>query len=204
MGRTNARRFDMPGGRLPAGVPNGVPSPFADAEDDRKRSDSPFPSLKPKPADKRAREVVEHLKERILNPGKIDGSSGMAYGDWSKEARKEITREIREAEASLAFRELMSAKRSGGLCMRIGFLLLAAVASFAAFWWGVVFIGDNYGPLWGLAATMTALGLALGFVTAGLFFGKDDEDAVRKQVLERSGLLPKDGGDAKSAHQTIR
>jgi hypothetical protein len=159
-----------------------------DASEDEKKeraSDSPFPSLKRRPAEERANQIVEDLKEVILNPGRGEGKTGMYVGDWTKLARKDITRAIRDAETSAAFRELMSANRIGGLCLRIGFLLLASVASFAAFWWGIVVIGREYGPLWGFGATMSALGLSLAFVIAGLVYGHEGHEKALDKAMKK-------------------
>jgi len=156
-------------------------------KDEDRAKDSPFPSLKRRPAEDRANEIVEDLKEVILNPGRSDGKTGMYVGDWTRLARKDITRAIRDAETSAAFRELMSANRIGGLCLRVGFLLLASVASFFAFWWGIVFIGSEYGALWGFGATMSALGLSLAFVIAGLVYGHErHEEALEKAIQKRT------------------
>ena len=155
--------------------------------DDKKErdSDSAFPSLKRRPAEERAKEIVDDLKEVILNPGRTDGKTGMRVGDWTKIARKDITKAIRDAETSAAFRELMSANRIGGLCVRIGFLLMASVASFFSFWYGIVFIGREYGPLWGFGATMSALGLSLAFVIAGLVYGSENKEQARDKAKSR-------------------
>ncbi|WP_323794910.1 hypothetical protein [Nisaea sp.] len=159
-----------------------------DASSDDKKdrdNDSAFPSLKRRPAEERAKEIVDDLKEVILNPGRTDGKTGMRVGDWTKRARKDITKAIRDAETSAAFRELMSANRIGGLCVRIGFLLMAAVASFFSFWYGIVFIGREYGPLWGFGATMSALGLSLAFVIAGLVYGSENKEQARDKAKSR-------------------
>lgn len=158
----------------------------SDAKKDR-HSDSAFPSLKRRPAELRAKEIVDDLKEIILNPGRTDGKTGMRVGDWTKVARRDITKAIRDAETSAAFRELVSASRIGGLCVRIGFLLMAAVASFFSFWYGIVFIGREYGPLWGFGATMSALGLSLAFVIAGLVYGGDNREKARDTAKSRFG-----------------
>jgi len=166
---------------------------FESWDDDATRDDDNeplFPSLKRRSASERASEVVDALKKAILNPGRIDGGSGMAYRDWSRVAQKKITRAISEAEASVALREMMSAHRIGGLCLRIGFLLLAAVASFTAFWFGIVFVWEVYGPAWGLGAAMSALGLSLSFVVAGLSLSGDDIDKIREKVREKLNLAP--------------
>lgn len=163
--------------------------PFAAAP--AKADDEPiFPSLKRMTPTERADAIVADLKDAILNPGRLDGSTGMAYGDWSKIARKKITRAVAEAEASAMFRELMSATRIGGLCMRIGFLLLASLASFAGFWFGTVFIWDTYGPAWGTGATASAIGLAFAFVVAGLMLSGRDVEKIRKDVREKLNLDP--------------
>lgn len=153
--------------------------------DDEPKKRSPFPSLAPRPAIERTDEIIEHLEEMILNPGRSDGKTGMHYQDWKREARLEIRNAIEAAESAAAFKELMSANRIGGLCLRVGFLLLAALAAFAAFWWGVVFVGRSYGMLWGVAATLSALGLSLGFVTAGLVWGGEKEDDARYKAMTR-------------------
>ena len=146
-----------------------------------------FPSLKRRTAEERADEIVDALKEAILNTGRLDGSTGMAYSDWAKVAHKRILRAIREAETSASMRELMSANRIGGLCLRIGFLLLASVMSFTAFWYGIIHIWRTYGPAWGLGATMSALGLSFAFVVAGLLMSGTDIEEMRSKVRERFG-----------------
>lgn len=146
-----------------------------------------FPSLRRRSADDRAEEIVEALKDAIMNPGRLDGGTGMAYSDWAKVARKRITRAIREAEASASLRELMSAHRIGGLCLRVGFLLLASVMAFTAFWYGVIHIWRTYGTAWGVGATMSALGLSFGFVVAGLLMSGDDIDQMRSKIRDRFG-----------------
>ncbi|MDF1790985.1 MAG: hypothetical protein P1U88_03700 [Thalassobaculaceae bacterium] len=147
-----------------------------------------FPSLKRKTPTERADGIVTDLKEAILKPGRLDGSTGMAYGDWQKIARKKITRAIAEAEASAMFRELMSANRIGGLCMRVGFLLLAALASFGGFWFGTVFIWDTYGPAYGTGAMASAFGLTLAFVVAGVMLSGKDVENIRKEVRQKLNL----------------
>lgn len=165
-------------------APQSVFAPPTDP--DEKKDDSPFPSLKRRPAEERADEIVDALKDAILNPGRGEGKTGMYLGDWTKIARRDIARAIREAETIAAFRELMSANRIGGLCLRVGFLLLASVASFAAFWYGCVFIWRTYGPIWGLGATISALGLAIAFVAAGLAYGGENREAVKEKAVERT------------------
>ncbi len=146
-----------------------------------------FPSLRRRPAEERADEIVEALKDAILNPGRLDGSTGMAYSDWSKEARKRIIRAVREAEASASMRELMSAHRIGGMCLRIGFMLLASVMSFTAFWFGIVHIWRAYGTAWGLGATLSALGLSFAFVVSGLMMSGSDIEELRGKIKDRFG-----------------
>lgn len=153
--------------------------------DEPKRSTSPFPSLKKRTAEERSQEIVDHLKDMILNPDRGDGMTGMNYRDWSKVARKEITQAVREAETSAAFREFMSANRLGGLSMRIGFLLLAAVSSFAAFWYGILFIWREYGPIWGLSATLSAFGLSIAFTAAGLLYGGERREEAKREAWNR-------------------
>lgn len=158
------------------------------AGDDKKASS--YPSLIRRPAEDRAREIVEDLKDVILNSGRGEGKTGMRVGDWTKIARRDIASAIRDAEASAAFRELMSASRIGGVCLRVGFLLFAAVSSFAAFWFGVIFIGQEYGPLWGFGATMSAVGLTLAFVFAGLTYGGDNKDKAKNKAMSRFDTAP--------------
>lgn len=163
---------------LPADAPGGTHA----------RGDEPlFPSLRKRSAQERADEIVETLKDAILNPGRLDGSTGMAYSDWSKVARKHITRAIREAEASASLRELMSAHRIGGLCLRIGFMLLAAVMAFSAFWYGIIHIWRTYGPAWGVGAALSAVGLSFAFVVAGLLMSGNDIDEMRARIRDRFG-----------------
>ena len=154
-------------------------------EDDRKKDTSPFPDLKKRHAKERAKEIVDHLEELILNPDRLDGKTGTSYKSWAKTARKEIREAIQEAESSAAFRELISANRIGGLCMRIGFLLLATVSSFAAFWYGILFIWQEYGAIWGIGATLSAVGLSIAFTTAGLLFGGDHKTDATNKAIEK-------------------
>ena len=154
-------------------------------EDDKKKDTSPFPDLKKRHAKERAKEIVDHLEELILNPDRLDGKTGTSYKSWAKTARKEIREAIQEAESSAAFRELISANRIGGLCMRIGFLLLATVSSFAAFWYGILFIWQEYGVIWGIGATLSAVGLSIAFTTAGLVFGGDHKTDATNKAIEK-------------------
>ena len=154
-------------------------------EDDKKKDTSPFPDLKKRHAKERAKEIVDHLEDLILNPERLDGKTGTSYKSWAKTARKEIREAIQEAESSAAFRELISANRIGGLCMRIGFLLLATVSSFAAFWYGILFIWQEYGAIWGIGATLSAVGLSIAFTTAGLLFGGDHKTDATNKAIEK-------------------
>jgi hypothetical protein len=156
-------------------------------ESDKKKDASPFPDLKKRHAKERAKEIVDHLEDLILNPERLDGKTGTSYKSWAKTARKEIREAIQEAESSAAFRELISANRIGGLCMRIGFLLLATVSSFAAFWYGILFIWQEYGVIWGIGATLSAVGLSIAFTTAGLLFGGEHKaEAINKAIKKYS------------------
>lgn len=152
------------------------------------RAPSPYPSLKRRAPNARANEIVTQLQDAIINPGRADGTTGVNYGDWQQLARDKITQAIREAEASVAFREQMSSRRIGGICVRVGFMLLAAVASFAAFWYGVVDIWSRIGPTWGVTAAMTALALAFGFIVAGLYYGSDGAEDEATRARQRYGL----------------
>ena len=154
-------------------------------ENDNKKDISPFPDLKKRHAKERAKEIVDHLEELILNPDRLDGKTGTSYKSWAKTARKEIREAIQEAESSAAFRELISANRIGGLCMRIGFLLLATVSSFAAFWYGILFIWQEYGAIWGIGATLSAVGLSIAFTTAGLLFGGERKTEATNKAIDK-------------------
>jgi hypothetical protein len=153
--------------------------------DASKTKDTPFPSLKKRSAKERSKEIVNHLEELILNPERLDGKTGTSYRSWAKAARKEIREAIQEAESSAAFRELISANRIGGLCMRVGFLLLATVSSFAAFWYGILFIWQEHGAIWGVGATLSAVGLSVAFTTAGLLFGGDQRDEAKSKAVAK-------------------
>jgi hypothetical protein len=153
--------------------------------DASKTKDTPFPSLKKRSAKERSKEIVNHLEELILNPERLDGKTGTSYRSWAKTARKEIREAIQEAESSAAFRELISANRIGGLCMRVGFLLLATVSSFAAFWYGILFIWQEHGAIWGVGATLSAVGLSVAFTTAGLLFGGDQRDEAKSKAAAK-------------------
>lgn len=186
-------RAAPPSRRGPAGAGAGtVPPPVfrePPANSPGNADDGPiYPSLKRKTPKERADAIVADLKEAILNPGRLDGSTGMSYNDWARIAQTKITRAIAEAEASAMFRELMSANRIGGLCMRVGFLLLAALASFGGFWFGTVFIWETYGPAWGTGAMFSAFGLALAFVVAGVMLSGKDVETIRKDVREKLNL----------------
>ena len=154
-------------------------------EIDNQKDASSFPDLKKRHAKERAKEIVDHLEDLILNPERLDGKTGTSYKSWAKTARKEIREAIQEAESSAAFRELISANRIGGLCMRIGFLLLATVSSFAAFWYGVLFIWQEYGAIWGMGATLSAVGLSIAFTTAGLLFGGERKVEATNKAIQK-------------------
>lgn len=178
MRRPTASASSTAAGRAPA-------RPVADRSDDD--AEPLFPSLRKRPAEERADEIVDALKDAILNPGRGDGGTGMAYADWAKVARKRITRAIREAEASASMRELMSAHRIGGMCLRVGFMLLASVMAFTAFWYGIVHIWRTYGAAWGLGATLSALGLSFAFVVSGLLMSSSDIEEMRSKIRDRFG-----------------
>lgn len=175
--------------RGPAGSGAGAVPPPVFREQPANSDDGPiYPSLKRQTPKQRADAIVADLKEAILNPGRLDGSTGMSYNDWARIAQTKITRAIAEAEASAMFRELMSANRIGGLCMRVGFLLFAALASFGGFWFGTVFIWETYGPAWGTGAMASAIGLALAFVVAGVMLSGKDVEVIRKDVRQKLNL----------------
>jgi hypothetical protein len=166
------------------------PDPFTSVKPVGEADDAAFPSLKKVSAAERAEDIIGELKEAILNPGRIDGSTGMAVGDWSKLARRKITKAISDAEMSAAMRELMSANRIGGLCLRVGFLLCAAAAAFYAFWFGAVFIWDTYGMVYGVGAIASAVGLCIAFVVAGLMMSGEDVEEFRRDVKRKFGDGP--------------
>ena len=64
-------------------------------ESDKKKDASPFPDLKKRHAKERAKEIVDHLEDLILNPERLDGQTGTSYKSWAKTARKEIREAIR-------------------------------------------------------------------------------------------------------------
>jgi hypothetical protein len=174
-------------GQARAGSSAPLPDPLSALKPETEADDSAFPSLKKVPATERAEEIIGELKEAILNPGRVDGSTGMAVGDWSKLARRKIIKAIRDAEMSAAMRELMSANRIGGLCVRVGFLLLAAAAAFYAFWFGAVFVWESYGAVYGIGAIASALGLCIAFVVAGLMMSGEDVEEFRRDVKRKFG-----------------
>lgn len=49
-----------------------------------------YPSLKRRTPAERADAIIVDLKEAILNPGRLDGSTGLAYGDWAKIGRAHV------------------------------------------------------------------------------------------------------------------
>ena len=153
-------------------------------ENDEK-SNSPFPSLRKRAAIERADEIVDRLEDMILNPDRADGTTGMKYQDWATAARHEIIKAIQEAETSAAFREFLSANRIGGLCVRVGLLLLATVSSLAAFWFGILFIWREYGMTWGLGATLSTIGLSIAFTTAGLLYGGEGKEQAKREAINR-------------------
>jgi hypothetical protein len=146
-----------------------------------------FLNLKRRKPDERATEIVSLLHNAITNPGRLDGTTGTNYGDWVRLAHIEIRRAIREAEASVGFREQMSGRRIGSILVRLGFMLLAAAASFYAFWFGVVFIGQTYGVIWSVIATLTALGLTVAFIIAGLYFSASPHAKESERARNRYG-----------------
>ncbi|MFN3459923.1 MAG: hypothetical protein ACK4ZN_02830 [Oceanibaculum sp.] len=127
--------------------------------------------------DERAAEIVDHLRDAIES--RKDGSEkpgGMSYRDWRKLAQQEIAEALRDTALRAAVGEVMSARRIGNLALRVSFMLLAAVASFFAFWFGVVWVGQEYGAAWSTLATITALLLAAAFIAGGLMVGSRDGD----------------------------
>ncbi len=150
-----ATAFDLLRAPMPGEEPRDTPEPI-------------FPSLKKRTAEERAQEIVDHLKDMILNPERGDGKTGMNYRDWAKTARKEITKAVREAETSAAFREFMSANRLGGAHG----LPAARHASvnFDCYSAAFLFNQREYGPYWGMGATSPAFGLSIA-AAAGLLYG---------------------------------
>lgn len=127
--------------------------------------------------DERAAEIVDHLRDAIES--RKDGSEkagGMSYRDWRKLAQQEIAEALRDTALRAALGEVMSARRIGNLALRVSFMLLAAVASFFAFWFGVFWVGQEYGAAWSTLATITALLLAAAFIAGGLMVGSRDGD----------------------------
>lgn len=127
--------------------------------------------------EERAAEIVDHLRDVIENRKEVaEGAGGMSYRDWRKLAKKEIAEALRDTAIRAAVGEVMSTRRIGNLMLRAGFMILAAVASFAAFWYGVMLIGQEYGMQWGILAALSALALSIAFVVAGVLVGGRDGD----------------------------
>ena len=128
--------------------------------------------------DERAAEIVDHLRDAIESrkDGSEKAGGGMSYRDWRKLAQQEIAEALRDTALRAAVGEVMSARRIGNLALRLGFMILAAVASFFAFWFGVVWIGQEFGAAWSTLATITALLLAGAFIAGGLMVGSKDAD----------------------------
>jgi hypothetical protein len=127
--------------------------------------------------DERAAEIIDHLRDAIES--RKDGgekAGGMSYRDWRKLAQQEIAEALRDTALRAAIGEVMSARHIGNLALRLGFMLLAAVASFFAFWFGVVWIGQEFGAAWSTLATVTALLLTGAFIAGGLMVGGKDGD----------------------------
>lgn len=146
---------------------------------DKRREGPEFPRLERMSPDQRAAEVIDALREAIQNPGRDDGSSGMHYTEWSKLARKEIAKAIREAETTAVLGETLSPRRLGGFLLKLGCFLLAAAASFLAFWWGILQVGQLYGFGWGVAAGLSGAALAVAFSLLGLHV-EDPAKALRE------------------------
>jgi hypothetical protein len=89
-------------------------------------------------------------------------------------ARQEIAAAIRETQAMTSIRELASTSRLTRLMVRSGFMLLSASFAFIAFWGGIFLVAQNYGWLWGGAATVSAIGLAITFIVVGATLGEDE------------------------------
>ncbi|MBU0724298.1 MAG: hypothetical protein KJ904_14440 [Alphaproteobacteria bacterium] len=127
--------------------------------------------------EERATEIVDHLRDVIENRKEAtEKPGGMSYKDWRKLARKEIAEALRDAALRAAVGEVMSARRIGNLMLRAGFMILAAVFSFAAFWYGVVLVGQEYGTQLGILAAVSALALSIGFLVVGVLVGNKDGD----------------------------
>lgn len=128
--------------------------------------------------EERAAEIVDHLRDVIESRKEVSDKTGggMSYRDWRKLAQQEIAEALRDTALRAAVGEVMSARRIGNLALRLGFMILAAIASFFAFWFGVVWIGQEYGAAWSTLATVTALLLAAAFIAGGLMVGSRDGD----------------------------
>ena len=133
---------------------------------------------KKKSPEEQAKEIVERLREAIENPDKEKleiGPTGMYLSDWQKLARDEIASAIRQTQMTTAIKESMKASRIAKQIVRAGFMLLSATFAFLSFWGGVVFVGQNFGLLWGVLAGISAAGLAVTFMVLGMTL--KDQDA---------------------------
>ncbi len=133
------------------------------------------PSLfgKNKSAEQRATDLVEELAKAIESHDNGDGTTGMPLKKWQRFARDEIAKVVRDVELTTTMRDALDARRFGGKMLRVGFMLLAAVFSFAAFWGGIVMVGQAFGFAWGLVCAISATVLATVFVFVGLFIDQE-------------------------------
>lgn len=125
-----------------------------------------------------AKEIVDRLREAIENPDKEKleiGQTGMYLSDWQKMARDEIASAIRKTQMTTSIKESMKASRIAKQMVRAGFMILSATFAFLSFWGGVVFVGQNFGWMWGMLAGLSAAGLAVTFMVLGMTL--KDQDA---------------------------
>lgn len=117
--------------------------------------------------DKQAADIIE-LMEEAIERNKDPLGKGMRVSNWRKMAKQEIAVSLRNAITDVRREEKQSGENAGRAFIRGGFMLLAAAASFLAFWGGIALVAKEYGLGMGLAAAGSALVLSMAFVWLGL------------------------------------
>jgi len=117
--------------------------------------------------DQQAADIIELLEEAI-EKNKDPLGKGMRVSNWRRLAREEIALSIRNVQTDIRREEKQSGEKTGRALIRGGFMLMAACASFFAFWGGIALVGTSFGLGMGLAAAISALVLSMAFVWLGL------------------------------------
>ncbi|MCR9255138.1 MAG: hypothetical protein NXI16_03490 [Alphaproteobacteria bacterium] len=117
--------------------------------------------------DRQAADIIDLLEEAIEN-NKDPLGKGMRMSNWRRMAKQEIALSIRNVQTDIRREEKQSGEKTGRQLIRGGFMLMAACASFFAFWGGIALVGKEFGLEMGLAAAVTALVLSMAFVWLGL------------------------------------